>query len=398
MPGPLSDYRILELTTTVSGPMATMVLADQGADVIKIEPPLLGDTCRYLGSSRNGIGAMFAVLNRNKRSLVLDLKGEADMAIFHKLVATADVLLENYRPGVVNKLGIDYETLTKINPDLIYVSITGYGQSGPYETRKVYDPLIQASSGIASEQDLGSPTNLRTIIFDKVTALTAAQALTAALLQREKTGKGQHLPISMLHSSLYYLWPDVMWSRTLQGGGITHAGELADYFQVFKAQDGFLSIILIGDPDFEAFCLWAGSELHKDPRVLTLADRIANAPFFQAEVDKLLADKRTEDVCLELDAMGIPVARVNTVDNVHEDPQVNHEHMLIETDHPLIGAMRYPVPPFQLNDQDEFPRLHAPSLGENSTEILTELKIDPEEIERLEKREATNRELLKEFV
>lgn len=119
MPGPLSDYRILELTTTVSGPMATMVLADQGADVIKIEPPLLGDTCRYLGSSRNGIGAMFAVLNRNKRSLVLDLKSEADMAIFHKLVATADVILENYRPGIVKKLGIDYDSLTRINPGLI---------------------------------------------------------------------------------------------------------------------------------------------------------------------------------------------------------------------------------------------------------------------------------------
>jgi crotonobetainyl-CoA:carnitine CoA-transferase CaiB-like acyl-CoA transferase len=377
--------------------MATMVLADQGADVIKIEPPLLGDTCRYLGSSRNGIGAMFAVLNRNKRSLVLDLKTDADMAIFHKLVATADVILENYRPGIVKKLGIDYDSLTRINPRLIYVSITGYGQSGPYETRKVYDPLIQASSGIASEQHLQSPTNVRTIIFDKVTALTAAQVLTAALLQREKTGRGQHLPISMLHSSLYYIWPDVMWSRTLQGEGITHAGELADYFQVFKAQDGYLSIILIGDPDLEAFCLWAGSELHKDPRVLTLADRIANAAFFQAEIDKLLADKKTEDVCLELDAMGIPVARVNTLDDVHEDPQVNHEQMLIETDHPTIGAMRYPVPPFQLNDQDAFPRRHAPTLGENSTEILTELKIDPEEIERLENREANNRELLKEY-
>lgn len=225
----------------------------------------------------------------------------------------------------------------------------------------------------------------------------AAQVLTAALLQREKTGKGQYLPISMLHSSLYYIWPDVMWSRTLQGEGITHAGELADYFQVFKAQDGYLSIILIGDPDLEAFCLWAGSELHKDPRVLTLADRIANAAFFQAEIEKLLAAKRTEDVCSDLDAMGIPVARVNTVDDVHEDPQVNHEQMLIEIDHPNIGAMRYPVPPFQLNDQDEFPRRHAPLLGENSTEILTELKIDPEEIERLEKREANNRELLKEY-
>ena len=146
MPGPLSDYRVLELTSTVSGPMTAMILADQGADVIKIEPPLLGDTARYLGSSRGGMGAMFAVLNRNKRSLVLDLKAEADLAIFKELVASADVLLENYRPGVVKKLGIDHESLAEVNPRLIYASISGYGQSGPYKNRKVYDPLIQASS------------------------------------------------------------------------------------------------------------------------------------------------------------------------------------------------------------------------------------------------------------
>ena len=394
MPGPLSDYRVLELTTTVSGPMATMVLADQGADVIKIEPPLLGDTARYMGSSRNGMGAMFAVLNRNKRSLVLDLKAEADLVIFRKLVATADVLLENYRPGVVKTLGIDYEAMTTINPKLIYVSISGYGQSGPYIKRRVFDPLIQASSGAASAQNLESPTNMRTIIFDKVTALTAAQVISTALLHREKTGQGQYLPISMLHSSLYYLWPDVMWSRTLLGDGIEHGGELADCFQVFKARDGYLSIILLSDEHVEAFCIWAGSELHKEDRFKTLPDRLAHLDLFVTGINAILSDKAVNEVCVALDEMDIPVARVNTVDNVHEDPQVIHEQVLTETEHPGLGTMRYPVPPFTLIDQDDFPRHHAPFLGENTTEILRELNIEGAEIDRLELREAANRELL----
>ena len=218
MSGPLSKYRIIELTTTVSGPMTGMMLSDQGADIIKVEPPLLGDMARYLGSSRAGLSAIFAVLNRNKRSIVLDLKEEQDLDIFKKMVKEADVLLENYRPGIVKKLGIDYETLKTINPSLIYTSISGYGQDGPYKNRKVYDPLIQATTGVSETQGAaarGEPRNMASIIFDKVTALTTAQAITAALLERADTGKGKYLSISMLDSALYYSWPDTMWSRTL---------------------------------------------------------------------------------------------------------------------------------------------------------------------------------------
>jgi crotonobetainyl-CoA:carnitine CoA-transferase CaiB-like acyl-CoA transferase len=202
----------------------------------------------------------------------------------------------------------------------------------------------------------------------------------------------------MLESALYYLWPDVMWSHTLQGDGIQHAGELADYFQVFKARDGHVSIILVNDADVEVLCVWLHSTLHKDDRFQTLPARLANAEVFKQEVEKLLADLDTEEICQTLDAMNVPVARVNAVSNVHEDEQVLHGQSLIETSHPTIGEMRYPKPPFNLLDQDEFPKRHAPFLGDHSREILTEAGIDNSEIERLEKRDETNREIFKSLL
>jgi crotonobetainyl-CoA:carnitine CoA-transferase CaiB-like acyl-CoA transferase len=379
--------------------MTAMMLADQGADVIKIEPPLVGDSARFMGSTRNGMGSMFAVLNRNKRSLVLDLKSEQDMEIFRRLADTADILIENYRPGVVEKLGIDYPTLSKTNLRLIYASISGYGQDGPYRNRRVYDPLIQATAGLTQAQGGNDPHNIRTIVFDKVTAMTAAQAVTTALLDREKTGQGQYLPISMLDSALYYSWPDVMWSRTLIGDGIKHAGELADYFQTFRAQDGHVSIVLVADAALELLCVWRGTPLHEDSRYRTLPDRLANAAEFKNDVEAMLAEVTTAEICENLDAFGVPVARVNALDEVHEDEQVRHARCLVETTHPVIGDMRFPRPPVAFNgqniDEDAFPERHAPFLGDHTREILDELQFDEPTIRSLEEREAKNREILK---
>jgi crotonobetainyl-CoA:carnitine CoA-transferase CaiB-like acyl-CoA transferase len=313
-------------------------------------------------------------------------------------VERADVLLENYRPGVVRKLGIDYETLSKANPRLVYASISGYGQDGPYCNRRVYDPLIQATAGAAGAQGREVPTHMRSIVFDKVTALTAAQGITAALLQRERTGRGQYLPISMLESALYYSWPDVMWSRTLLGDGVTHVGELADFFQIFEARDGFVSIILIADEAFELLCVWRGAEHHKDPRFRTLADRVAHADALEQVVKEMLADTTTDEVCEALDAFGIPVARVNSLDELHEDAQIRHAGSLVETAHPVVGAMRMPRPPFRFDGQPPaaraFPQRHAPFLGDHTREILTELGVAEAEIARLEQRDAENREAL----
>ena len=395
MDGPLSGYRVLEVTTTVSGPMAAMVLADQGADVIKIEPPLIGDPARFLGSSREGMSALFGVLNRNKRSLSLDLKDEKDAAIFRKLASTTDIIVENYRPGVVEKLGIDYESLVGDNPGLVYASISGYGPSGPYKNRKVFDPLIQATVGVSHDQGQGTPRNVRTIMFDKVTALTTAQVITAALLRRQKSGRGQHLPISMLDSALYYTWPDLMWSRTLLGEGVQHIGEIGDWFPIFKVKDGHVSIVLVRDDSFELLCVWRNSTLHQDPRFQTFPARQENTAELQEALEALLADVSADEVCENLDAFGIPVARINSLDEVHADAQVQHAGSLVETDHPVIGPMRYPKPPFSFANEDAFPTCHAPFLGDHTREILTELATDEAEIERLEKRDAANREMLR---
>ena len=294
MSGPLHGYKVIELTSTVSGPIAGMILGDQGADIIKIEPPMVGDLARHMGDSRNGMAAMFSTLNRNKRSLVLDLKDSADMDIFLQLIPSADVLIENYRPGIVKKLGIDYDTLKALNPGLVYASISGYGQSGPYRHRKVYDPLIQATTGTAFEQHGVRPTNVRTIIFDKVTGYTAAQSITAALLQRARTGEGQHLPISMLGSALYFQWPDVMWSHTFQGEGTRPGGTLADWFQIFKTADGFASIVLVASESFERLCLLLDLDLHLDERFRSLPDRLANADVLQELLDEAMSTWTTE--------------------------------------------------------------------------------------------------------
>lgn len=402
-PGPLTGYRVLELTTTVSGPMTGMTLADQGAEVIKIEPPMIGDTARFLGPSRGGFAALWLALNRNKRSIALDLKDEEQHAIFLKLVESADVLLENYRPGVLDRLGLGYEALSAIRPELVYATITGYGD-GPYHNRRVYDPLIQATSGTAWAQgDGGDPTNVRTIIFDKVTALTTAQGITAALLERERTGTGQHLPITMLESALSYQWADVMWSQTLVGDDVAEApGELADWFPVFRAKDGFVSMTFVADPTVELFSIWRGAELHTDPRFATFAARYANRREFVAEINRLLADVEIDECCEMLDAMGIPVARVNSLDEVRADPQVEHLGAVIETEHPDAGPMRLARPPVPFGGVREtaatFPRNPAPRLGQDSAELLGALDVAPETIAALVERDAANAEILKAMI
>lgn len=400
MSGPLSGFRVLELTTTVSGPLAGMTLADQGAEVIKVEPPMTGDTARYLGPSRGGMSALFAVLNRNKRSVVLDLKAEAEVAIFRRLVETADVLLENYRPGVLDRLGLGYAALERIRPEIVYASITGYGHDGPYQNRRVYDPLIQATAGAAAAQSSERPTNMRTILFDKVTGLTTAQGITAALLERSRTGRGQYLPITMVESALSYQWPDVMWSRALVGEGISEGpGELADWFPIFRAKDGLVSIILVADEAVELLSVWRGASLHTDPRFATMPARIANMDAFCAAVESVLEDVGVDEICENLDAFGVPVARVNSLDQVCDDEQVRHLGSIIETEHPTAGTMRLARPPVPFGGEsatsETFPACAAPTLGQDSAALFAAVGVEAETIERLTARDASNAERLR---
>ena len=394
MSGPLEGYRVVELTSTVSGPFAGMMLADQGADVVKVEPPGIGDLARFMGTTRSGMAAMFSVLNRNKRSVVLDFKEAKDFEILKNLLATADVLIENYRPGVVKKLGLDYESIKKINSNIIYTSISGYGQSGPYINRRVYDPLIQATAGAAASQDSENPEYYKTIVFDKVTGLTAAQSISTALLHRERTGEGQYLPISMLDSALYYIWPDVMWSKTLLGEGIDYKPDLFESFPLFKAKDKPISVIVVADSDFQRFCEVIGCKLYEEEKYATFEQRVLNKETLIPEIEKYLEDKEADALCEELDKMGIPVASINQLDEIHKDPQVIEQGSLVEVEHPLAGKMRMPKPPFNFFNQNDFPKSHAPILGQHNREVLSELGVEEKELKRMEERERVNKEMI----
>ena len=395
MSGPFKGVRVLELTSTVSGPFAGMMLADQGAEVIKIEPPGIGDLARFMGTIKDGMGAMFSTLNRNKKCICLDFKNEEDLSVLMQLVSTADVLIENYRPGIVKKLGIDYETLKKIKPDLIYCSISGYGQSGPYKEKKVYDPLIQGTVGIPHAQNSEFPELIRTIIYDKVTGLTSAQAISAALYQKANGEGGQYLPVSMMESALYYNWPDLMMNYTFEEGGI-NLGELADLFEVYETKDGGVVLIIIANDEvFIKFCEVFSLSLHQDEKYNNLVSRIVNKEELTKEINKItrsLSSKELED---KMDNEGISASICNDLNEVHLDPQVIEQGSIVEIDHPELGKMRMPKPPANLKGQKEFPRTLAPILGFDNRQILEELKIDNDIIERMEERENQNRMLIK---
>ena len=398
MSGPYKGVRVLELTSTVSGPFAGMMLADQGADVIKIEPPGIGDLARFMGTIKDGMGAMFSTLNRNKKCICLDFKNEEDLEVLKKLVSTADVLIENYRPGIVKKLGIDYESLSKINPDLIYCSISGYGQSGPYKEKKVYDPLIQGTVGIPLAQNNQSPELIRTIIYDKVTGLTSAQAISAALYQKAIGEGGQYLPISMMESALYYNWPDLMMNYTFDEGGV-NIGELADLFEVYETNDGGVVLIIIANDEvFTKFCIVFDLSLHLDEKYNNLVSRIINKEELTVEINKVtrsLSSKELED---KMDREGISASICNELNEVYKDPQVVEQGSITEIDHPELGIMRMPKPPANLKGQDSFPRSLAPILGYDNREVLSSINIDDDTIQRMEDREKQNREMLASLI
>ena len=395
MSGPFKGVRVLELTSTVSGPFAGMMLADQGAEVIKIEPPGIGDLARFMGTIKDGMGAMFSTLNRNKKCICLDFKNEEDLSVLMQLVSTADVLIENYRPGIVKKLGIDYETLKKIKPDLIYCSISGYGQSGPYKEKKVYDPLIQGTVGIPHAQNSEFPELIRTIIYDKVTGLTSAQAISAALYQKANGEGGQYLPVSMMESALYYNWPDLMMNHTFEEGGI-NLGELADLFEVYETKDGGVVLIIIANDEvFIKFCEVFSLSLHQDEKYNNLVSRIVNKEELTKEINKITRNLSSKELEDKMDNEGISASICNDLNEVHLDPQVIEQGSIVEIDHPELGKMRMPKPPANLKGQKEFPRTLAPILGFDNRQILEELKIDNDIIERMEERENQNRMLIK---
>lgn len=388
MTGPLAGVRIIDLTSMISGPVATMLLADQGADVIKVEPPA-GDLVRSMGSGSTAISPTFLSSNRSKRSLVLDLKSERGVEVLKELVKTADVFVQNFRPGAVERMGIGEDDMRAVKPDLIYVSISGFGATGPYSHKRVYDPVIQALSGLASiqaDRDTGRPRMVRTIVPDKLTAITAAQAITAALFSKLRSGKGQHIRLSMLDAMIAFLWPEGLVQLTYPGG--EKAGSRSQLAQdlVFETADGYMTAGAVSDAEWRGMCeAFDKPEWLSDERFDTAYKRVVNVVDRLDATQDVLRTQPTEYWLKVLDEHGVPCAPILSRENLLEHPQII-ENAIVETmDSPQGGQVRQPRPAAQFSQTPAGITSFAPALGEHNEELLAELGISGEAFEELRK-------------
>ncbi|MHC2332922.1 CaiB/BaiF CoA transferase family protein [Bradyrhizobium sp. USDA 4454] len=389
MPGPLNGVRVLDLTGVVSGPFATMFLADQGADVLKIEP-ISGDITRRSRATidkKGEFSALFISSNRGKRSLSIDVKSSAGREVLAKLVAKADVLVQNFRPGTMERLGLGVDELRLRHPRLIYVSISGVGETGPYVKKRVYDPIIQGLSGFADIQSqpvTNRPQMIRTIVCDKTTAVMTAQAVAAALYAREKTGQGDHIQVAMLDTMISYLWPEGMMQYTVVGAE-AQAGDPNDRPDlVFKTSDGYITCGTISDSEWQGFCRASGDpELASDPRFATPTGRSVNATARINKMQEYIGQHSTAEWLERLDAADVPCAPILRRSEIIANEQVVARGIITEFDQPSVGKVRQPKPAARFTLNEAKIAGPAPRIGEHSREILLELGYDEQAIKSM---------------
>ncbi|MGH8598287.1 MAG: CaiB/BaiF CoA transferase family protein [Gammaproteobacteria bacterium] len=374
--GPLAGYRIIDLSRVLSGPAATMLLSDQGAAVIKVEP-LEGDITRQMGSGQDGMTTGFLNINRGKRGIAVDLRQPAGIEIIRRLIRTADVFVQNFRPGAIDKLGLGLTAVRAVKPEIIYVSISGFGSHGPYAGKRVYDPVIQALSGltdIQADPDTGRPRMMRTVVPDKTTALTAAQAITAALLGRVRTGRGQHIELAMLDATVAYLWPEGMINYTRVGEEQDiRVGQVAQDL-VYKTLDGYITAGAMSDDEWRGMCeVLERPDWIADPRFRTTGARFVNARDRIAATAQILTSRTSAEWLALLDRHSVPCAPVLTRAEMLGHAQIVANEILNEYEHPILGRVRQPRPAarFENFEFDAAPR--APLLGEHTEVVLEEL-------------------------
>lgn len=382
--GPLAGIRVLDLSAVVSGPLCGQVLGDLGADVLKVEAPL-GDATRRLGlPDESGYTGWFVNFNRNKRGVCVDLKTEEGSAVVRRLARDADVLIENYRPGVAERLGVGYETLAAENPGLIYVSITGFGPDGPYRDRPAYDSVIQGYAGFMPTQGADAePTLVRSIAADKASGMTATYAVLAALFAREKNGgRGQRVDIPMLDSWVAYILPDVFLDRVYADR--PEPGPAPNIHRTWETKDGHVVMMLIEDHQFHAICRTLDrEELIEDPRCKSTIDRFMNADTLFPEVEAELKKWSTAELVERAATYGAPLAPANGIPDMMSDPQALHSKIVMNVKHDKAGTLRYLRNPVRFSETPTSFRAHPPSLGEHNETVLREAGYSDEEIAAL---------------
>ena len=387
--GPLTGLKVLDLTGMVSGPVAAMMLADQGAEVIKVEP-VNGELVRHMAAPHNGVNPVFFSCNRGKKSIALNLKSEEGKKILLKLASEADIFMQNFRPGAIERMGFGEDVIRKLNEKIIYVSISGFGNRGPYANSRVYDPVIQALSGatdIQADRETGKPKMFRIIIADKVTALTTAQAISSALYARETHGTAQHIELSMLDCMISFFWPEGM-------AGIVYAENEIDVRKlqgsqdlIYQAEDKYITAGAVSDAEWKGMCKALKREdLIDDERFATPAGRVANAQIRKEITGEEISKWKSSEILKRLQEEGVPSAPLLDRMELLDNDQILANESILRVNIDGFGEVRQARPAARFSKTPSELSRPAPKLGEHSFEILSSLGFDDAIIENFIKK------------
>lgn len=389
MTGPLEGIKIVEFTSVVLGPWACQILGDMGADIIKVEPPV-GDTNRNLGPNRNNsdMSALFMTCNRNKRSIVLDLKNPEGQAAALKLIADADVMVHNFRPQAMVKLGLDYEAVKAVNPEIIYCATYGYSKKGPYGHKGALDDSIQAGSGVAMLMSMveGEPRYLPTILADKTTGMAVVNAVTAALFYKERHGHGQEIEVPMYETMVSFVMAEHQWGQTFEPpiGKAGYVRLMSEHRRPYKTKDGYIAVLPYWDNHWKTFCeIVERPDMLADPRFKDMQSRLANIDVSYKKTGEALSKKTTAEWLELLEPTNVPHMIVNSLDGLIDDPHLKESGFWQIHDHPTEGKIRMATSPYNFSKTPTDIHRLPPRLGEQSAEILAEVGYSLDEIKEM---------------